>query len=307
MSNLRDTVSLRIPYGRAGSQYETQFEPATGTVWGYFNPAHGATPCFSVSLLKDIAAHEEAFATAKGRLELHGEAYDVSHYVVASRTPGIFNMGGDLALFAMLIRTQDREALEAYAKLCIDNLYRRVRNYGCPTLTTISLVQGEALGGGFESALASDVIIAEESALMGLPEIVFNLFPGMGACSLLARRIGMRAAEELVLSGKIVSAAELHRLGVVDVVATDGQGETAVRNWIAKNDKRRNGLQAVLRARQFIHPVTREELDGIVGLWVDAALRLGERDVKMMQRLVRTQMLLSMSRGDATREPAVAA
>ena len=44
MSNLRDTVSLRIPYGRAGSQYETQFEPATGTVWGYFNPAHGATP-----------------------------------------------------------------------------------------------------------------------------------------------------------------------------------------------------------------------------------------------------------------------
>jgi DSF synthase len=79
-------------------------------------------------------------------------------------------------------------------------------------------------------------------------------------------------------------------MGVVDVLATDGQGETAVRNWIAKNDKRRNGLQAVHRARQFIHPVTREELDGIVGLWVDAAMRLGERDLKMMGRLVRAQM-----------------
>jgi DSF synthase len=157
-------------------------------------------------------------------------------------------------------------------------------------MTTLSLVQGDALGGGFESALASDVIVAEESAQMGLPEILFNLFPGMGACSLLTRRIGIRAAEELVLSGKILSATELHRLGVVDVVATDGQGETAVRNWIAKNEKRRNGLQAVLRARQFIHPVTRQELDGIVGLWVDAALRLGERDVKMMQRLVRAQI-----------------
>ena len=289
MSNLRDTVGLRIPYGRAGSQYETQFEPATGTLWGYFNPARGA-PCFSVGLLKDIAAHEEAFAAAGGRLALHGETYEVNHYVVASRTPGVFNMGGDLALFAMLIRTQDRDALEAYAKLCIDNVYRRVRNYSCPTMTTLSLVQGDALGGGFESALASDVIVAEESAQMGLPEILFNLFPGMGACSLLARRIGIRAAEELVLSGKILSATELHRLGVVDVVATDGQGETAVRNWIAKNEKRRNGLQAVLRARQFIHPVTRQELDGIVGLWVDAALRLGERDVKMMQRLVRAQI-----------------
>ena len=289
MSNLRDTVGLRIAYGRAGSLYETQFEPATGTLWGYFNTAQGA-PCFSVGLLKDIAAHEEAFAAARGRLALHGEICDVSHYVVASRTPGIFNMGGDLALFAMLIRTQDRDALEAYAKLCIDNVYRRVRNYSCPTLTTLSLVQGDALGGGFESALASDVIVAEESAQMGLPEILFNLFPGMGACSLLARRIGIRAAEELVLSGKILSATELHRLGVVDVLATDGQGETAVRNWIAKNEKRRNGLQAVLRARQFIHPVTREELDGIVALWVDAALRLGERDVKMMQRLVRAQI-----------------
>jgi DSF synthase len=125
---------------------------------------------------------------------------------------------------------------------------------------------------------------------MGLPEILFNLFPGMGACSLLARRIGIRAAEELILSGKVLSAVELHKMGVVDVVATDGQGETAVRNWIAKNAKRRNGMQAVFRARQFIHPVTREELDGIVELWIDAALRLTDRDLKMMNRLVRAQM-----------------
>src|SRR5439155_9943492 len=96
--------------------------------------------------------------------------------------------------------------------------------------------------------------------------------------------------EELILSGKVMSAVEMHKLGVIDVVATDGQGETAVRNWIAKNAKRRNGMQAVFRARQFIHPITRAELDGIVGLWVDAALRLGERDLRMMNRLVRAQL-----------------
>jgi len=288
MSNLRDAMGLCIPYGKENSQYQTEFEPASGTIWGYFNPRHSA--CFSLGLLNDIAAHDEALARNAGQIEWEGSLYRANHYVLASRTPRVFNMGGDLALFAMLIKAQDRQAIAHYAKLCIDNLHRRIDNFCSPTLTTISLVQGDALGGGFEAALTSDVIVAEESAQMGLPEILFNLFPGMGACSLLARRIGMRAAEELILSGKILSAAELHKLGVVDVVATDGQGETAVRNWIAKNAKRRNGMQAVFRARQFIHPVTRAELDGIVELWVDAALRLGERDVKMMNRLVRAQL-----------------
>jgi len=288
MSNLRDTMGLCQPYGKANSQYETEYEPATGTVWGYFKPKEGV-PCYSLSLLKDILEHDQKLVANNAHVEVDGELRPVHHYVTASRIPGIFNVGGDLALFSMLIKARDRDALAHYAKLCIDNIYPRTRGFLSPTLTKIVLVQGDALGGGFECALASDLIVAEESAQMGLPEILFNLFPGMGACSLLARRIGIRAAEELILSGKVMSAAELHKLGVVDVLATDGQGETAVRNWIAKNAKRRNGMQAVFRARQFIHPVTREELDGIVDLWVDAALRLSERDLKMMHRLVRAQ------------------
>ena len=306
MSNLRDTVGLCIPCGMANSQYETEFEPSTGILWGYLNPREGA-PCFSLGMLKEIAAHEAAFAASNGRVQVDGEAFEVTNYVAASRTPGVFSMGGDLSLFMLLIRTRDRDALAAYAQLCVDNLYRRVQNYGCPDITTISLVQGDALGGGFESVLSSDVIVAEESAQMGLPEILFNLFPGMGAYSLLARRIGMRAAEELILSGKILTAGELHRMGVVDVVATDGQGETAVRNWIARNARRRNGLQAVLRARRLIHPVTREELDGIVALWVDAAMRLGERDLRMMQRIVRAQMQPRPREAAAGTQPLVAA
>jgi DSF synthase len=289
MSNMRDAVGLCLPYGKANSQYDTQFEPATGTVWGYFNPKDGV-PCYSLGLLKDILEHDQELVKNGAKVEVEGAMHEVNYYVTASRIPGIFNVGGDLALFSMLIKAGDRQALSAYAKLCIDNIFPRTRSFFSPTLTKIVLVQGDALGGGFECALASDVIVAEESAQMGLPEILFNLFPGMGACSLLARRIGIRAAEELILSGKIMTAAELHKMGVVDVLATDGQGETAVRNWIAKNAKRRNGLQAVHRARQFIHPVTREELDGIVGLWVDAAMRLGDRDLKMMNRLVRAQM-----------------
>ena len=297
MSNLRDAMGLCVPYGKPNTQYETEFEPAIGTIWGYFNPR--GTACFSLGLLKDIRAHDNALAVNGGQVDIGGELCKASYYVLAARTPRVFNLGGDLALFVLLIKARDREALAHYAKLCIENMYPRIQNFFCPTLTTLSLVQGDALGGGFESALSSDLIFAEESAQMGLPEILFNLFPGMGACSLLARRIGMRAAEELILSGRVLPAARLHEMGVVDVVVPDGQGPTAVREWIAKNARRRNGMQAVYRARQLVHPVTREELDAVTETWVDAALRLEDRDLKMMSRIVRAQMR-RMEHGDVS-------
>jgi DSF synthase len=112
----------------------------------------------------------------------------------------------------------------------------------------------------------------------------------MGAYSLLARRIGPRMAEELILSGRMLPASELHEMGVVDVLAPAGEGQAAVAGWIAKNARRRNGMQAVLRARKLVHPVSRAELDGIADVWVDAALRLQDRDLKMMSRIVRAQM-----------------
>jgi DSF synthase len=227
------------------------------------------------------------------------------YYVVASRTRGVFNLGGDLALFVLLIKARDRDALAHYARRCIDCIYPRIRNYFSPTMTTLSLVQGDALGGGFETALASDVIVAEESARLGLPEILFNLFPGMGALSLLSRRIGARAAEDLVFSGRIATARELHGLGVVDVLAKDGEGEAVTYNWIRKNQKRRNGTQAVFAARQCVQPVTREELDAIADLWVDAALRLEDKDLKMMTRIVRSQQ--RRMRGEEDAEVAVEA
>jgi DSF synthase len=111
----------------------------------------------------------------------------------------------------------------------------------------------------------------------------------MGACSLLARRIGLRAAEDLILSGRVLSAAKLHEMGVVDVIAPNGQGESAAREWIAKNSRRRNGFQAIMRSRQLVSPITRQELDGVAEIWVDAALRLEERDLRLMSSLVRAQ------------------
>jgi len=88
----------------------------------------------------------------------------------------------------------------------------------------------------------------------------------------------------------VLPAKTLQEMGVIDVVAKDGEGEAAVREWIARTAKRRNGLQGIHTARQLVHPITREELDAIADTWVDAALRLQDRDLKMMSRIVRAQM-----------------
>ena len=297
MSNLRDTMGLCVPYSRASSQFQTQFEPATATIWGYFNTKGVA--CYSLGLLNDMRAHDDALARNRGRVAIEGDLREVAYYVTGSRTPGVFNLGGDLALFVLLIKSRDRDALAHYARICIDIIHPRSQSFFSPTLTKIALVQGDALGGGFECALASDLIVAEESAQLGFPEILFNLFPGMGAYSLLSRKIGMRAAQDLILSGRTLPAAKLHEMGVVDVLAADGAGETAVRDWIARNSKHRNGVQAAFCARRRVDRVTREELDAITDTWVDAAFRLTDRDLKMMSRIVRAQMR-RMELGDVT-------
>jgi DSF synthase len=287
MSNMNDAMGLRIQYGNTNGQFDTEYEPCSATVWGYMHPK--GNPCFSLALLKDIREHDAALEANGGVIDAEGASYPVRYYVGASRAPRAYNLGGDLALFLLLIKTGDRVALARYAEKCVDNLYARITHYGSPTLTTIALVQGDALGGGFECALTSDVIVAEESAQMGLPEIMFNLFPGMGAYQLLARRIGVRAAEEMILSGRVLPAKKLQEMGIVDVLAKDGQGESAVQQWIAANQRKHNGTRAIFGLRQICNPITRKELDAVVENWVEAAMRLSERDLRLMGWLVRAQ------------------
>jgi DSF synthase len=287
MSNMNDAMGLRMRYGTTDGQFDTEYDPTSATVWGFMNPKGNA--CFSLALLKEIREHDAALEANGGVITVEGESYPIRYYVGASRAPRAYNLGGDLGLFMLLIKAHDRTALARYAEKCIDNLYARITHYGSPTLTTISLVQGDALGGGFECALSSDVIVAEESAQMGLPEIMFNLFPGMGAYQLLARRIGVRAAEQLILSGRVLPAKKLHEMGVIDVLAKDGQGESAVQQWIAENRRRQNGMQAVFGLRQLCNPISRQELDAVADSWVDAALRLTERDLRLMGWLMRAQ------------------
>jgi DSF synthase len=268
-------------------QIETRFDPEFGIAWSYMNPT--GAPCFNFGMLEELRAHEGAIEASGGRLLYHGDVHQVHYIVIASKVDDVFSLGGNLTKIVPLIQARDRDTLMKYAKLCIDNMHSRICNYHGP-ITTISLVQGEALGGGFETALASNVIVAEKRARMGLPEILFNLFPGMGAYSLLSRRVGMKRAEEMISSGQIYTAAELHEMGVVDVVVEDGTGENALYDYVRRNERRRNGMQAMFSCRQQVDPISYDEMLNITSIWVEAALRLDERDIKLMSRLGRSQL-----------------
>jgi len=228
---------------------------------------------------------------------------EIRYLVAASANPRVFSLGGDLELFADLIRSGDRDRLLAYGRLCVECVFNSCTNVGNPQLTTISLVQGSALGGGFEAALSTNVLVAERSATFGLPEILFNLFPGMGAYSLLARRLDMARAERFLSSGRQYSATELYDLGIVDVLAEDGQGVHAVNSFIRKHSRSRNGLQAIQQVRQRLAPLVFQELMDVVTIWVDTAMRLTERDLRTMEKLVAAQERLAQRTGNTAVAP----
>lgn len=241
-------------------------------------------PCFSPQLLHESRAVQRHLLQ---KFQAEGQPF-VDYLVLASAVPGVFNLGGDLKLFVELIRRRDADRLLSYAQACIDVCYHQAINLD-NTVTTIALVQGDALGGGFEAALSCSVLIAERQAQLGLPEILFNLFPGMGAFSFLARRLDPIRAERLILSGKLYSAEELHDMGVVDVLAEPGAGEQAVEDYIRRHRKNRLARRAMQRVRQLYQPVRYDELLDITRVWVDTALQLEEKDLKTMERLVRAQ------------------
>jgi len=282
-------ASQPLPTGIAlefSPQLRVNYDRETRAIWSRWAP--DPRPCFNPALLADIRAYYDYLAASGARLDCGGEEQPIEYVVLASGMPGVFNLGGDLDLFKQLIGARDRQGLLRYGRACIDVLYRNYIAHELP-VTTVSLVQGECLGGGFEAALSSDVIVAEKHSRFGFPEILFNLFPGMGAYSFLERRIGQKGAEEVIASGRIYGAEEMLALGVIDAVTETGAGEAGVADLTRNRARNRNGLVGLSATRRRVHRIEFSELLDVVQIWVDSALRLTPRDLKLMQRLVSRQ------------------
>ena len=208
-------------------QFRLHYDGDEKILWCQFE--YSGRPCFTPQVLNESQQVQRLVRDLSLAATGAGEEPPLRYLVLGSRVPGIWNLGGDLELFANLIRRRDRGELTRYAHLCCEVGYTNATLYQLPVIT-VALVQGDALGGGFEAAMSSNLVIAERSAKFGLPEVLFNLFPGMGAYTFMARRIAPGLAERMILSGEIFTAEKLHEIGLIDILAPDGAGiETLLR------------------------------------------------------------------------------
>ena len=268
------------------SQLITNFNKDDGVMWCFADPA--PRPCFTPQLLDDLIKFYQVVHNKSNEEIRAGLSPSIKYLILASYRPGVFSLGGDLSLFIECIKERDRNKLQNYMRLSIDVLYKTHTNLDVP-LSTIALIRGNALGAGFEGALSCDYLVAEKSVQLGFPEVLFNMFPGMGAYSFLSRRINTAQVEKMILSGRIYSAQELYEMGVVDVVAEDGDGINEINKFIKILTKNKNTRSALLKIRHRVNPVSLKELLDIGEIWVDAAMSLGSRELKTMERLVRSQ------------------
>ena len=263
------------------AELDILYQAENAILWTFMRP--NGRPSFTPPMLRDFEDWQRLIGENFGPGQV-----PLRYLVLGSRAPGVFCFGGDLELFARLIRSGDRDGLVRYGYRCVQILHRNMNTIDLPMLT-VGLVQGAALGGGFEALLSFDYIVAERDATFGLPEILFGLFPGMGAHAILSRKLGSAMADRLIVSNHTYTAEEMYELGIVHQLAENGEGLAACQDFIKKSERRHPGLVNARRAMKSVNPIGLSELKRIVDLWADAALQLSDSDLKVMNRLTRAQ------------------
>ena len=267
------------------AELDIMYQSDNAALWTFMRPS--GRPSFTPPMLRDFEDWQRLIVENFGPGQV-----PLRYLVLGSRAPGVFCFGGDLQLFERLIRSGDRDGLARYGYRCVEILHRNMHALDLPMLT-IGLVQGAALGDDVVERQQRLEPAAERDATFGLPEILFGLFPGMGAHAILSRKLGSAMADRLIVSNHTYTAEEMYELGIVHQLAENGEGLAACEDFIRKSERRHPGLVNARKAMKVTNPIGLSELKRIVDLWAEAALQLSDSDLKVMNRLTRAQERLS--------------
>jgi enoyl-CoA hydratase/carnithine racemase len=136
---------------------------------------------------------------------------------------------------------------------------------------SIAAVHGVCFGGGFELALACDIIVADKMARFAFPELRLGLIPGFGGIPRLKRDLGNAFVRDLLLTGRSVNAARAHAVGLVAQLAAEGESLKLARSTAAQIRKFDGVTRAA--AKKFIKPVPHEELRREIDLFCELFAR----------------------------------
>src|SRR4030088_3125919 len=178
-----------------------------------------------------------------------------------------FCAGADLR--ELYHRSQAMEKPEALRSVrdFLERIHKVLNTIDAAPLTTIAAVHGVVFGGGFELALACDLIIADKMARFCFPELRLGLIPGFGGIPRLKRDLGNGVVRDLLLTGRSFNAAKALQVGVVSQMVGEGEALRAARATAAQLSK--FDRETAMAAKQFIKPIPHEELQREIDIFCD--------------------------------------
>jgi len=161
----------------------------------------------------------------------------------------------------------------------LERIHRVLNTIDAAPMTTIAAIHGVTFGGGFELALACDLIIADKMARFSFPELRLGLIPGFGGIPRLKRDLGNAVVRDLLLTGRSLNATRAHAIGLVSQLVAEGEALRAARataTQLGKFDR-----NTAIAAKKFIKPIPydelKEEIDLFCHLFTEPAVEAGLR------------------------------
>lgn len=230
------------------------------------------TPCNEIGSLS--LEELEHFTEA-----LEGMARDAHALIVHSTIKAGFCAGADLR--ELYHRSQEMQRAEAVSGVrdFLERIHRVLNKIDAAPLTTIAAVHGVTFGGGFELALACDLIIADKLARFCFPELRLGLIPGFGGIPRLKRDLGNGVVRDLLLTGRSFNATRAHAVGLVSQLVAEGEALRAARATAAQLGK--FDRRTAIAAKKFIKPIPyhelKQEIDLFCQLFTEPAVEAGLR------------------------------
>ncbi len=212
--------------------------------------------------LEELERFVEALQAAEGQTQA---------VIIHSTLPSGFSAGADLR--ELYRRMQELPQAERMAGLrdFLKRVHKVMNALDASPLTTIAAVHGVTFGGGFELALACDLIIADKMARFCFPELRLGLIPGFGGIPRLKRDLGNALVRDLLLTGRSINATRAHAAGLVSQVTAEGQALKVARSTAAQIKKFDRAASAA--AKKFIKPIPYEELKQEIEIFCDLFTR----------------------------------
>lgn len=220
----------------------------------------------------------------------YAKEWEIDYIVSYPELQNSYCLGGDLTHFASIIRSQDKDKLDEYVYLSVESFYSLYQSFDLPC-TTIAFVNGQIYGGGFEAALAHDIIISSPTAIFSLPESKFNMFPAMGAYHILYKRLSTHTVDKWLIQASQILATELKEKGIViDFFDPLIPIIEQIKRYIVSLSQS-PFIKHHQKLKKQVFEIKKEDLYHSTTLWKEALLNLHEKDIKKIELLGRAQQV----------------